>query len=296
MTAGVIVGIDAGGSSTRARATLRGATVHEGAGGPGNPLTSDGETIRASYYQALAGCPDAVRMAACVAGAASEARRAQIADLLGGRFPGAEIRVEPDYVAAFLAAPAGTDVCVMAGTGSAVCSRADDGTYHVSGGRGWILGDHGGAARLGRAALESFVDDPGQAPELFPAAVREVFGHDDPGLVVRSLHAAPNPAPLLARFGSLLTAAAEDQAGWAVAVLNEEMLALATTAARHIDEYLPAARSVRVALAGGVWRSPAARNSLTAALERVSSRKPAVTLSLDDPVAGAVRLAGGITR
>jgi glucosamine kinase len=289
---GVIVGIDSGGSSTRARATLRGATVHEGTGGPGNPLMADPETIRASYHQALANCPDPRRVAACVAGAASEARRVQIAELLAGRFPGAEIRVEPDYVAAFLAAPPGTDVCVMAGTGSAVCSRAADGTYLVSGGRGWILGDRGGAARLGRAALERFVDDPGQAPECLPVAVREVFGHDDPRLVVRSLHAAPNPAPLLARFGPALTAAAENHVGWAVAVLDEEMLALATTAARHIERHVPAARTVHIALAGGVWRSPAARNSLTAALERVSSRTPEVTVSLDDPVAGAVRLAG----
>jgi glucosamine kinase len=289
---GVIVGIDAGGSSTRARAMLSGATVYEGIGGPGNPLTADPETVRASYYQALASCPAAAQVAACVAGAGSEARRAQIAELLAIRFPGAQIRVEPDHVAAFLAAPAGTDACIMAGTGSAVCSRAADGTYQVSGGRGWILGDHGGAARLGRAVLERFVDDPSQASDACTAAIRQVFGDDDWRLVIRSVHTAPDPAPLLARFAPLLTEAAESRTDWAVRVLDQEMLALATTAARHIDRYIPAVRAVHIALAGGVWRSPAARSSLTAAVKRVSSGQPIVTSSVDDPVAGALRLAG----
>lgn len=79
--AGAVVGIDAGGSSTRVRALLSGATVYEGTGGPGNPLMADQETIRASYYAALAGCPDAARIAACVSGARSEAGRARIAAL-----------------------------------------------------------------------------------------------------------------------------------------------------------------------------------------------------------------------
>src|SRR5262249_47577599 len=85
----------------------------------------------------------------------------------GGRSPGADSQGAPDYVAAFLAAPRGTDACIVAGTGSVVCSRAADGGYRVSGGRGWILGDHGSAARLGRAALEHFVNHPAAVPASF---------------------------------------------------------------------------------------------------------------------------------
>ena len=87
--------------------------------------------------------------------------------------------VAPDYVAAFLAAPRGSDVCIVAGTGSVVCSRADDGSFVVSGGRGWILGDHGGAARLGRAALEHYVTDPEEVPAGFTAAVAALTGGRD---------------------------------------------------------------------------------------------------------------------
>jgi glucosamine kinase len=289
----VIVGIDAGGSSTRARAVRRGALVYEGTGGPGNPLMAAPEIIRASYLAALTGCPGATSVAACVSGAGGEAARAQISALLADRFPATDVQVAPDYVAAFLAAPPGSDVCLVAGTGSVICSRAPDGGFLVSGGQGWILGDHGGAARLGRVALEHYVAGPGGVPASFAAMVRQVFGDGDWRHVVRAVHAAPNPAPLLARAAPLLTAAAEGGQPWAVEQLDAQMTALAATTARHIGQHLGGTGTVRVALSGGVWSSPAARSSLTAALDRASHRPVAVTRSLADPIEGAVRLAAG---
>src|SRR6185437_17111265 len=59
----VIVGIDAGGSSTRVRAQAGSVLVFEGAGGPGNPVMTGPETVRASYHAALGGCPAASRVA-----------------------------------------------------------------------------------------------------------------------------------------------------------------------------------------------------------------------------------------
>jgi N-acetylglucosamine kinase-like BadF-type ATPase len=292
----VVVGIDAGGSSTRARATRQGTVVFEGSGGPGNPLTADQQTVRASYRIALAGCPAAARVAACVSGTRGQAQRAQIAGLLAGRFPGADIHVAPDYVAAFLAAPQGTDACIVAGTGSVVCSSGGDGGYRVSGGLGWILGDHGSAARLGRAALEHFVTYPATVPASFAAAIGEIFGDGDRRSVVRAVQTARNPAPLLARAAPLLTAAAQARQPWATEQLDGEMMALAATAARHIEQHIPGTREVRVALCGGVWASQIARSSLTSALASASSRRTVVTRSLGDPIAGAVRLAGSIRR
>lgn len=292
----VVVGIDAGGSATRARATRQGTVVYEGSGGPGNPLTADPETVRASYRLALAGCPAAVRVAACVSGTGGQAQREQIAGLLAGRFPGADIQVAPDYVAAFLAAPAGTDVCIVAGTGSVVCSRAADGGYLVSGGRGWILGDHGSAVRLGRAALEHFVNHPATLPASFTAAIGEIFGDSDWRLVVRAVQTAPNPAPLLARAAPMLTAAAQTRQRWALELLDTEMTALAATAAWHIGQHIHGTREVHVALCGGVWASRTARSSLTSAMARARGDRVIVTRSPGDPIEGAVRLAGSIRR
>lgn len=265
--------------------------MHEGAGGPGNPLMAGAEVIAASYRAALAGCPAAARVAACVSGAGGAAQRAQIAALLSSRFPGAAVHVAPDYVAAFLAAPPDRDVCIVAGTGSVVCSRAADGAFPVSGGRGWILGDQGGAARLGRAAMEHYVACVCGVPAPLSASVLEIFGSSDWRSIVRTVHAMPNPAPLLARAAPLLTAAAEAGQSWAVEHLSAEMTALALTAARHIDEHLAGTSRVRVALSGGVWSSPAARSALTAALGPLSRRPLTVTRSLADPLDGAIRLA-----
>jgi glucosamine kinase len=288
---GVTVGIDAGGSSTRARAVKRTDLVFEGVGGPGNPFMADQATIRASYQAALEGCPSATRVAACVSGGGGEANRAQIADVLADRFPDANVHVAPDYVAAFLAASPSRDVCIVAGTGSVVCSRAADGSFLVSGGRGWILGDQGGAARLGRAALEHYVADVLDVPVSFAAAVRKLFGNGDWRSVVHAVHAAPNPAPLLARAAPLLTGAAESGERWAIEQLSLEMSALAATAARHIDQHLAGAVTVDIALSGGIWSSLAAQSALNAALRQASGRALTVTRSLADPLEGAVRLA-----
>jgi glucosamine kinase len=287
----VFLGLDAGGSSTRARAVQRGVLVFEGVGGPGNPLMAGPKTIRASYQAALDGCPSATRVAACVSGGGGEAERAQIADLLAHRFPDASVHVVPDYIAAFLAASPARDLCIVAGTGSVVCSRATDGSFLVSGGRGWILGDHGGAARLGRAALEHYVAGVFDVPVSFAVAVQKLFGIGDWRSVVHAVHAAPNPAPLLARAAPLLTGAAESGEQWAIEQLSLEMSALATTAARHIDQHLAGTVKVDIALSGGIWSSMTAQSALNAALRQASGRALTVTRSVADPLEGAVRLA-----
>jgi N-acetylglucosamine kinase-like BadF-type ATPase len=177
-----------------------------------------------------------------------------------------------------------------------VCSRAEDGSYQVSGGRGWILGDHGSAARLGRAALEHFVTHPAAVSPSFAATIGEIFGDGGWRSVVGAVQTARNPAPLLARAAPLLTAAAETRQCWATEQLEAEMTALAVTAARHIEQHIHGAPEVHVALCGGVWASRLARSSLTSAMARASSCRVIVTRSPSDPIEGAVRLAGSIRR
>ena len=287
--ADLVVGIDAGGTSTRARAARHGQVVHEGTGGPGNPLAVDPSALRASYHAALAGCPPATHVAACVAGAGRQEQQIRMASLLAERFPGAQVRVVPDFVAALLAAPPGTDVCVIAGTGSVICSAAGGG-FAASGGHGWILGDHGSAARLGRAALEHFVADPAATSGRVTGAVKEIFGDMDWREVASAVSRAPSPARLLARAAPLLTTAAEQGQRWAADRLDEEMTSLAATAARHIEEHVQTPTPT-LALSGGVWASSAAQSAFTAAVRRLSISPVTVTRSVSDPIEGAVRLA-----
>jgi N-acetylglucosamine kinase-like BadF-type ATPase len=228
-----------------------------------------------------------------VSGTSHAARRGQIEKLLSDRFPDARIAVLPDYAACVVAAPPGTDVCIVAGTGSVVCSQAADGSFSVTGGRGWILGDHGSAARLGRAAVEHFVADPQRAPASFADEIRAIFSTSDWRAVVDAVHAAVNPAPVLARAARLLTTAAEEQVPWAVSVLDYEMTALAASAVMHIEQHLPGAPHVQIALSGGVWASEAARASVTQAMTTATRRGLTVVRSVRDPLDGAVLLATG---
>lgn len=288
---GVIVGIDAGGSGIRARALMGGSVIHDGVGGPGNPLLIDQVTLRANYHSALAGCPDAAYVAACVSGAESSAQQALIHDLLAELCPAAAIQVAPDYVAVVLAAPDDADVFVIAGTGSLVCSRLPDGTCAVSGGRGWILGDHGSASRLGRAALEWFCEDPASADPAFTTAVERMLGYADWRRIVINLSSAVNPSAFLARAAPLLTMAAEQGAGWATARLDAEMVSLAATTRRHIARYLSGYAEICIALSGGVWMSRMAELYFARAMTLAGATPVTVTRATSDPVDGALRLA-----
>jgi N-acetylglucosamine kinase-like BadF-type ATPase len=120
-TGELLLGIDAGGTSIRARAAVAGTTVYDGTGGPGNPLAVDVHELSHNYGAALDGCPDPGLVAACVAGAFAAEGRTRVEQVLHARFPGATVRVEPDYVAAYMVAQA--DIVTIAGTGSIVCSR-----------------------------------------------------------------------------------------------------------------------------------------------------------------------------
>ncbi len=287
----VVLGIDAGSTRTRARAVRNGDVVHEGTGGPGNPLSAANQTLEASFQTALAGCPDAAQVCACVAGTEGPEQRAQIAGLLARHFPDAQISVLPDYVGAFHAAPEGTDVSVIAGTGTIICSRAPDGRYAVSGGLGWILSDHGSAARLGQAALEHVVNGPAPVRSSVVTALVQTFGTSDPRLIAHAVNSSPHPAHLLAGAAPLLTSAAEQGAAWAIRWLDTEMAELAATATHHIKQNVSQPGTVHMALSGGVWESPACVKSFASAISRVSSRPVDVARAPSDPIEGAVRLA-----
>jgi N-acetylglucosamine kinase-like BadF-type ATPase len=288
---GVVVGIDAGSTRTRARAVRNGDVVHEGTGGPGNPLSAEKHTLGASYETALAGCPPAAQVCACVAGTEGPDQRDQIADLLARHFQDAQISVVPDYVGAFHAAPEGTDVSVIAGTGTVICSRSPDGGYAVSGGLGWILSDHGSAARLGQAALEHVVNGPTPVRSPVITALVKTFGSSDPRTVARAVNSSHDPAHLLAGAAPLLTSAAEQGAAWAIRWLNTEMAELAATATHHIRQNVNQPGIVRMALSGGVWESPACVSSFADAITRLARRPVEVARTPSDPIEGAIRLA-----
>jgi N-acetylglucosamine kinase-like BadF-type ATPase len=287
----IALGIDAGGTATRACAVLDRRVVHEGSSGPGNPLAVDGAALLDHYEAALAGCPEPAVVAACVAGAGDPRARAHVEQLLRVRFPRSPVHVLPDYAAAWAAAPEEVDAVIVAGTGSIVCTRRGDGTFRVSGGLGWVIGDHGSAARLGRALLDWHGSSyPEPVPPFVVEALGSVYGTAEARLLARALGAAPAPAAYLARSAPALTAAAGAGHAHARELVAAEMRLLAATTASHLGD-----GGRRVALAGGVWRSDVCREAFAAALAELAAGST-TTLTRRRPVEGAVLLAEELAR
>lgn len=264
----VVACIDAGGSHTRMRAARAGAVIHRGLGGPANPTAVDAALLRRSFADAVEGCPAPDRLLAAVAGAGSAHTQAQIRELLNGFFPDCRITVVPDWIGAFWSCAPGTEVCVLAGTGSAVISAGPDGVgWELSGGRGWLLGDAGSGADLGRALLSSYVDDPEAWSDQLAARLDRLYGvHEWRGLV-GSLQASPSPARDLAVAAPLLTELAEAGNQLAVELLEARMDELARIMARHLTRHVGSDRPT-VGLVGGVWSSSAARSAFLRCLDR----------------------------
>src|SRR5438105_3244428 len=117
------LGLDGGGSSLRALAVdERGETVFSGQSGPANLLSTPSESLALHFEKALQGVPMPEAICGCFAGLLTNTDREQAIELLAHYFPKALLRVEPDYAAA-LAAEQDADLCVVAGTGSIVCSN-----------------------------------------------------------------------------------------------------------------------------------------------------------------------------
>jgi N-acetylglucosamine kinase-like BadF-type ATPase len=281
----IALGIDAGGSETRALAVRAGRVVHEGRGGPGNPAAVEAAALRAHFAAALDGCPEPAAVAVCAAGVVDARTRSAVEAVLREHFPRAPARVLPDYAAAWAAAPEGVAAVVVAGTGSVVCRRAPGGEFEVAGGLGWVIGDHGSAARLGRALLD-WLGTADPVPGDAVTALAELYGTADARTIAADLHVSPAPAAFLARAAPVLAVIAAGGDERARVLIADEMRSLAATTVAVTGT----GAGLRVALAGGVWRSAACREAFAAALAALAAGAT-TTLVRREPVEGAVRLA-----
>lgn len=288
----VFVGVDAGGSSVIVRAVAGANVIFSSSSGPTNATCQPQGMLERHLDEACAGCPEPRRLAVCVAGIWAAAGRQAITAFFDRRFPGCDVRLAPDYVAALIASGDRCDVCCVAGTGS-VCSSVAGGKIRVSGGLGFIMGDEGSAYRYGRALVAFALERPAaEIPPPVADALRDVFGHLDQHDIVAAVHDSPAPAALLGGLAPVLTASADAGEAWATAIVESEAQPLARTVALHVQQHHPALERVRVVLAGGVWASEAVRSAFATALHK-HLRPVMVTADVlgVDPVEGAIALA-----
>ncbi|GAA3396908.1 N-acetylglucosamine kinase [Streptomyces roseoviridis] len=229
-----VVGIDAGGTRTRARLAdaATGRTVGEGAGGPGNALSVPEAALVRHLAEALRGAgAHRVPVRAVVAGFAGGGpgggcERA-LAALTGaftaiGAEPPGRIEVRGDAEVAFAAGPGAPadGLVLIAGTGATGARVRGRRVVAAADGDGWLLGDAGSGFWLGREALRAVLralDGRGPATALAEPVGELCGGLGKERLVGYAYRAHP---VRLAELSPLVVAAAEAGDGVAAGLLD----------------------------------------------------------------------------
>lgn len=292
----IAVGVDAGGTTTRAVVSSNGVAAGA-AEGPGANATTLGiddaaDTILTVVRKALAHR----RPSAVVVGAAGAGRRevaAELEVLIGSAFPAARVAVGDDAAIALRRAiPAGPGIVLIAGTGS--IAYAENGEIRARvGGLGYLAGDEGSAFAIGMAAVRLYgrvLDGRARADETTD-------------LVERTLRAPNRDTFLDALYDAPLVPAAIAALAPAIVAFagkgNRTAAKIVQAAALELGELVKSAAraaglleaSPSVALAGGLL----AENSLlTFLLEtRIVGDLPGASIlrGRDSAATGALRLA-----
>jgi N-acetylglucosamine kinase-like BadF-type ATPase len=291
----LVVGIDAGGSKTRAFAVDRdGAVVGRGAGGGGNLLSSPDPagSIAAALTESLGSAKPEAVVLSCSGGdrpADREKGRAILTQLVG---PAVRIDVTHDAIAALYAGnPAGCGVVLISGTGSIAFGRNDEGEERRAGGWGYLIGDEGSAVWLGLEGLRAaahHTDGRGAGTAITAHVLREL-GVESFMEVIPQLYGRPHPAPaILAAVRAVGRAAAEADA-IAVSIVQRGAHALARAASIVAAELR--LEDGPVYLAGGAFESlPSLERAVRGELLRMLPRATVEPVS-EEPAMGAARLA-----
>ncbi|MFC8297279.1 N-acetylglucosamine kinase [Micromonospora orduensis] len=249
----VVVGLDVGGTSTRATAlTLTGDRLGTGRAGGGNPTSHGAERAAAELLTALRGAlhgVDPTRVAAGTIGLAGAARL--LADPAGRAafdraWHDAGLRcpyaVHGDALVAYASGTAEPDGTVLiAGTGAITAQVRDLRLDRVADGHGWLLGDAGSGFWLGREAVRRLLADLDAAHTPGPlatAVLTELMGSADIAprprdTVDATIQAVTRRPPVeLARLAPLVVTAAADGEPVATALIAEAAEHLASSVSR----------------------------------------------------------------
>ncbi|MCP2251938.1 BadF-type ATPase [Prauserella aidingensis] len=220
-----VVGVDAGGTSTRACAVDADMRVlGTGRAGGANPNSHPPEKAASAVAEAVAAATvdlDRADLGACVVGMAGSSKLTDpdVAALFQRTWLDAGFDVTPDVVSdaetAFASATDAPDGTVLvAGTGSIAGRIRDRRMVSISGGYGWLLGDEGSGFWIGREAVRATLDALTRREPLgeLTSAVLAEAGVDpaEPRAFHLLITIVNGEAPVrLARFAPLVSAAVE---------------------------------------------------------------------------------------
>lgn len=270
----------------------QGQVIHQGQAGSANLVSTPERRLRSNLLQATRECPGADFVCGCFAGLLTENDRKRAESYLSALFPHGRVHAEPDYAAAFSACETGTDVCVIAGTGSLICSRVD-GRMVKSGGRGFILGDEGSAYHFGREAMLHYLKQPSEASDPMKEALLMQFDSLQESAIVSRLYQLPSPQSALAKLAKALGQDAKAGQPYALKAIETHMESLVGVVVDHVGRHFSTKPNLKVTLAGGLWQNaPQFRDAFARSLgEKLPKMNLEVQRIVKPPVYGAVMLA-----
>jgi N-acetylglucosamine kinase-like BadF-type ATPase len=302
-TSELLIGVDGGGSKTRALAAdLEARVLGRGSAGPSNYHAVGVEAARAALDAAInaaladAGASAAERPAALCLGLAGMGRPGDLSIIEAwaeARYPGLPVIIVPDAQLALAAGtPGGWGLALISGTGALAFGADQAGRMSRSGGWGYVLGDEGSGYAIGLAALRAVARaSDGRAPStaLTPAILKH-WSLESLQDLVKRVYQSPTQRSDIAGLAALVHTVAQEGDAVAQALLRDAGRELAL-AAHAVARNLELTGAIPCALAGSVLvQGQAVAAALLECAADLGLRLEPVTL-VEEAALGAVLLA-----
>lgn len=287
----VIVGIDIGGSKTRALAVAGGRVVGEALGASANLQSGTEEQATAVFTQLFDELKlgDIAQVCAGSAGVDTPQDAQRLTRLLQPHAPKAAVTAVHDTQLILAAAGLTAGIAVISGTGSVAWGKRADGETARVGGWGYLLGDDGSGYGVARSAVRHALSrvDRGQPPDALSTRFAAQCGLKDPALLLGHFYAQPERRYWAKLAGLVfdLAAAGDAAAGRIAAQTAVDLATLIEGVCARLGPGLP------VVLGGGLLAN---QPGLVAdIIERTRTSGVSDTTVLHrEPVWGALALAG----